>query len=133
MIRRARATLALPLLLLCACFGRHRGSPADAQDETARHRGALATLSVENATSRHLRIAVRTVPGPAGEITVGDVGAGDNATVAPIPAGEPVVLSAIADDSSRLSLPPRSFDIGERWTWRIAANAVFAPRGELPP
>ena len=133
MIRRGRAALALPLLLVCACFGRHRGSPAEVRDETGRHRGALATLSVENASSRHLRITVRTVPGPAPEITVGEVPGGGDVTVAPIPAGEPVVLSAIADDSSRLSLSPRTFDIGERWTWRIAANAVFAPAAESPP
>lgn len=132
MIRRGRAHLVLPLLLLCACIGRHP-APDPQAAEAARHRGALATLVVDNATTRHLRIAVRPVPGPAGEITVGEVAPGADGTMAPIPAGEPVVLSAVADDSSRLSLPPRSFDIGQQWTWRIAPDAVFAPAGERAP
>ncbi len=131
MIRRAAPFL--PLVLLCACFAHGGVQPAEEQEEAARHRGALATLTVDNGTARHLRITVRSVPGPASEISLGEVPAGGAATVAPLPAGEPVVLAAVADDSSRLTLPARSFDIGQRWTWRIPADAVFAPAGGTPP
>src|SRR5512146_3529299 len=100
MIRCGRAAVPLLLLLLSACFGRAASSPGAPGDEVERHRGALATLSVENATSHRLRISFRPVPRPGSEVTIGEVPAGATSTLAPIPAEEPIVLSAIAEDSS---------------------------------
>ncbi len=120
-------------LALGGCARAVAAGPGPVAPEAERHRAALAQLTVENATTRHLRIAFRPAIGPGSDVVLGSVGADSSATVAPLPAGEPLVLSAIAEDSSRLVLPARSFDLGEHWTWRIPADAAFAaPAGRAP-
>ncbi len=116
----------LCLCLLWAC-GRASGpGPGEPGQEAERHRAALATITVQNASAHHLRIAFWPAVGPGGQVVVGTVGPDSTGTLAPIPAGEPLVLAALAEDSTRLVLPPRSFELGQRWTWRIPADAPFA-------
>lgn len=118
-------TLALPLLVAAACSRATAPGPADPGQEAERHRAALATITVQNATARHLRIAFWPATGPGAAVVVGTVGPDSSGTLAPVPAGEPLILAALAEDSTRLVLPPRSFELGQRWTWRIPADATF--------
>ena len=120
---RARA-LALAFAL-AGCAAAPSLGPGQPAPEAERHRAALAFLTVKNGISRHLWIAFRPAVGPGNDVVVGAVGADSSVTVAPLPAGEPLLLAAIADDSTRFVLPARSFDLGERWTWVIAADAAF--------
>ena len=119
-------SLALPLLLAAGCSSASAPGPGEPGQEAERHRAALATITVQNATSRRLRIAFWLATGVAGEVVVGAVGPDSTATLAPVPAGEPLVLAALADDSTRLVLPPRSFELEQQWTWRIPADAPFS-------
>ena len=126
------SSLALPgalalALLLGGCARAAAPGPGYPGQEAERHRAALAVITVENGTTHHLRIAFRTAVGPGGEVDVGSVPPDSSATLAPVPAGEPLLLSAIAEDSSRLALPPRSFELGQHWTWRIPSGATFTP------
>ncbi len=116
----------LGLCLVLACARASAPGPADPGQEAERHRAALATLTVQNASAHHLRIAFWPATGPGAPVVVGTVGPDSTGTLAPVPAGEPLVLAALAEDSTRLVLPPRSFELGQRWTWRIPADAVFA-------
>lgn len=118
------------ILLLAACSRAAAPGPADPGQEATRHRAALALLTVENSTSHRLRIAFRPAVGPGGTIVVGAVAADATAEMAPIPAGEPIILMAIGPAQQRLELPPRSFDLDARWTWRIPADAGFTPATE---
>ncbi len=130
LVRSSGHAPALALLLAlagsaAACSAATAGGPGAPAPEAERHRAALAVLTVQNATQRHLRIAFRPAVGPGNEVVLGSVSADTTATVAPLPAGEPLILAAIADDSSRFVLPARSFDLGEHWTWVIPADAAF--------
>jgi len=117
---------AWPLVLAMACARASAPGPADPGQEAERHRAALATITVQNATAHHLRIAFWPATGPGAPVVVGTVGPDSTGTLAPIPAGEPLILAALAEDSTRLVLAPRSFELGQRWTWRIPADAAFA-------
>ncbi|HEX7052256.1 MAG TPA: hypothetical protein VF188_18765 [Longimicrobiales bacterium] len=118
--------------LLCIAAFYACGARADIAQQPAPERGpraaALARLTVENHTDRDLAIAYRLAVGGA-RVVVGHVPAGATARVAPIVAGEPVVLTAHAEDGAALELAPRSFDIGASWTWVIAADAEFLDAG----
>ncbi len=130
------AALALLLALVgsaAACAASAAGGRGEPAPEAERHRAALAVLTVQNATTRHVRIAFRPAVGPGNDVVLGSVDADSTVTVAPLPAGEPLILAAIADDSSRFVLPARSFDLGEHWTWVIPADAIFgAAPGRAP-
>lgn len=116
---------ALPFLALGACARARGPGPGDPGQEAQRHRAALAFVTVQNGTARRLQIAFRPAVGPGEDVIVGEVGPDSTASLAPVPAGEPIVLSAIDADSSRLALRPRSFDLNERWTWVIPPAADF--------
>jgi hypothetical protein len=45
--------------------------------------------------------------------------------MAPVPAGEPLILSARTASGAELTLPPRTFAIDGTWTWRIERTARF--------
>ncbi len=122
----------MPLLAgaaLAACAHRPPSAPMPASSEAVRHRAALATLLVRNDTDRRLRIGYRLAAAPGGLVVVGRVPARDSAHMAPVPAGEPLLLRAIDPDAHVLTLPPRTFDVDEVWTWEIPADAEFAGRG----
>jgi hypothetical protein len=122
-ICQAIVFLAAGFVAACgAAKGMMRG-PSDPDE--LRHRAALAVVIVENRTGRELRIGFRLSTPPGGAVVIGQVGAGAVATMAPIPAGEPLVLLAIGPEAERFELPPRSFDMDARWTWVIPADAPF--------
>jgi hypothetical protein len=116
------ALLCIGLLSACSLFG--RGSP-NIPDEEARHRAALAQLIVHNRTDQRLTIAFRSATPPAQEVVLGQVSAGARVRVAPVPAGEPIVLLARRADGAQLALAPRSYPLDAEWNWEIPASAEF--------
>jgi hypothetical protein len=99
------------------------------EPEPARARAALALVAVQNGTAERLAVAYRLTTRAAAEVVVGAVDPGATAELAPLPAGEPLVLIARTPAGAWMALPPRSFAIGDVWTWRIAAGATFQPPG----
>jgi hypothetical protein len=116
----------LAILLLAGCAAHER--PLPREPEPARARAALATLSVENRSAEHVTVAYR-IAGRPGEVTIGQVAARTSATLAPVPAGEPLLLVARTAAGLRLTLPARAFEIDGEWTWTIAADATFHADG----
>jgi hypothetical protein len=51
-----------------------------------------------------------------------------SAALAPVPAGELIVLTARTDAGGELVLPPRTFAIDAEWTWEIPAGTPFGAR-----
>lgn len=123
-------TVTCCLALLAAC-----ASTPDAalsgEPEPARARAALATVYVENRTGERLTVAYRITARAGSEVVVGTVDGRDLVELAPLPAGEPVVLVARTADGGQLSLPPRSFAMGTAWTWLIDADSRFQPPGDV--
>jgi hypothetical protein len=107
----------------CGLFGRSPGP--NIPDDEARHRAALTELNVQNRTDQNLTIGYRSATPPAQEVVLGTVNAGRLAKVAPIPGGEPIVLTARRGDGREFSLTPRSYPIDGQWTWDIPASAPF--------
>jgi hypothetical protein len=110
-----------------ACGLRQPTSPPPA--DPRRSGAALASVVVDNATAHVLSVAFRPAAGPGGEVVVGRVQPVSRAALAPIPAGEPIVLLARREDGRRLELRPRTFEIDAEWTWAIPADAVFRSDG----
>ncbi len=119
--------MALVLAAAGCSAGRVGGPAVHAEGEV--RRAALARIVVENRTDRSLAIAFRSTAEPGREVVVGGVAANGEATVAPVLAGEPIVLLARADDGAELRLAARSFEIDAEWVWVIPADAAFG----LPP
>ena len=118
----------LPLslvVLLAACSVLSRSEPPSIPEDEARHRAALTPLTVFNRTEQRLTIAFRGATPPAREVVLGAIPATTRDRVAPIPAGEPIILFARRDDGSELALAPRSYPTDTEWTWEIPATAVF--------
>jgi hypothetical protein len=113
------------VLLLPACSLVSRSKPPAIPEDEARHRAALTTLTVFNHTEQRLTIAFRAASPPGREVVLGAVPATTRDRVAPIPAGEPIVLFARRDDGAELALAPRSYPNDTEWTWEIPATAVF--------
>jgi hypothetical protein len=119
-------------LLLCialsGCASVQATDPLDMPSEAARHRAALAFLTVSNETPLQLTIAFRTAAPPFQEVVIGRVDAGAKVRLAPVPAGEPIVLVARMQDGAELALPPRLFALDAEWTWEITKDAKFTSR-----
>jgi hypothetical protein len=110
---------------LSSCFMFSRtGKPVVPEDE-ARHRAALTNLIVVNRTGTQLIIAFRAATPPEQEVVIGTVLAGARATVAPIPAGEPIVLIARTPDGGQFTLTAHSYPIDQDFMWDIPAETVF--------
>jgi hypothetical protein len=45
--------------------------------------------------------------------------------MAPVPAGEALILIARTPTGTELLLPPRTFQLGDHWVWPIPADARF--------
>lgn len=120
------------LVLLVACAS--AGAVADDDPQPTRSRAALATMSVDNRTMESLGIYYRLTAPPATEVRVGLVGAGALAEMAPVPAGEALILVARTPAGAELLLPPRTFELASHWVWRIPADARFVhpPDGGTP-
>lgn len=114
------------LLLATACSTRGRTPPAPDPDPE-RARAALATLFVDNSTAMQLAISYRIAGRGDGRVGIGRVDPGSSAEMAPVPAGEPLILVARTTAGAELTLPPRTFPIDSAWTWRIERSARFIP------
>ena len=108
---------------LSACGG--RDVSLDPPSEVTPHRAALAILTVRNATPGDLLILFRTALPPLQEVGVGAVSANEERRMAPVPAGEPIILVARRADGAEYQLPARSFALDAAWTWEIPRDAVF--------
>lgn len=118
-------------LLLSACALQRGTTTVDSPSEAARHRAALATVVVDNATSSALRISFRNATPPVQEITIGTAAPGVRSAMAPVPAGEPIILMARKPDGSQLVLDAQSLPLDAEWTWQIKTDAIFVkPSGQ---
>jgi hypothetical protein len=115
---------------LAACTAR---SPrVEAPAEAARHRAALASVAVINETDARLDIAFRTAAPPIQETVIGSVAARARAVMAPVPAGEPVILVARRPDGAEYQARVQSFALDGSVEWRIPKDATFLLR-EMQP
>lgn len=105
-----------------------RGQPPEPAPEAARHRAALASVSVDNQTSALLEIAFRTAVPPIQETVIGRVAPGSRAAMAPVPAGEPLILVARREDGAEYQAKVQSFPIDGTVEWSIPRNATFLAR-----
>ncbi len=111
------AALVAAVLSAGACAGRQGAGGDDAVERAV----PLATIQVENRTGRSLDIWFRYLSPPGGDVELGSVSPSAMARLAPVPAEEPIVLTAKGDGFER-RLPPRTFAAGERWTWVISED-----------
>lgn len=86
---------------------------------------ALATVSVENRTASALAISFRDAARARGVVSIGVVPPGETRRLAPVPAAEPIILTARNPDGGTLQLPARSFTLDEQWLWVVPADAPF--------
>lgn len=114
------------LALSAGCTGRGR-TPPPPDPDPERARAALATLHVDNQSALQLDISYHIAGRSSARVVVGRVAAASRAEMAPVPAGEPLILVARTNAGSELTLPPRTFAIDSAWTWRIERNARFVP------
>jgi hypothetical protein len=56
---------------------------------------------------------------------IGRAAGGARTRLAPVPAGEPIVLIARRQDGLELALAPRMFSLDAEWTWEIPNDANF--------
>ena len=124
--RLTSVRLIIVCLALAGCASVQQGNAPEIPAEAARHRAALATVVVSNSTLAPLAIAYRTANAPIQEVGIGNVAPGQKARMAPVPAGEPIVLIARRVDGTELSLAPRMLVIDDVWTWEISHTATFA-------
>lgn len=119
-----RLVLLSATLAASACATMSPG-PAIRDVEPTRARAALASLVVDNQSAQSITIAYRHASRPNNEVSIGDVGARDRAEMAPVPAGEPIILVARNSAGLQFVLPARTFDVDGSWTWTVPANARF--------
>jgi hypothetical protein len=119
------AIFLVPALLASACAA--RVSPPPAEPEPARARAALATLHVDNRTDYRIAIFYRIATRTTSEVGIGQIAPRAHASVAPVPAGEPLLLFARVPSGAQLALPARSFPVDGEWTWVIHRDARFTP------
>jgi hypothetical protein len=122
-----RAVIAgLLVIAVAACAAR---APAlDGPSDPARHRAALAVVTVSNETGTRLEIAFRTATPPVQETILGRVEAGARAALPPVPAGEPIILVARRADGAEYQAKVQSFPLDGAVEWTIPMDAVFRLR-----
>jgi len=86
---------------------------------------ALATVTVENRTATAVTVSFRDAGRARGIISIGSVAPGETRHLAPVPAAEPILLSARRPDGQVLELPVRTFALDEQWLWVIPPEAAF--------
>lgn len=109
-------------LLLTGCRATGAEVPTTAPP---RVQAALAVVTVENRTAHPLVIEFRPAGRERGRVGIGNVAAGATRRLAPVPATEPIVLSARTPEGASLVLPARTFALDERWLWVIPRESVF--------
>lgn len=87
---------------------------------------ALASVTVENRTTRRLAIAFRPAASAGAEVVVGRLGPERSMRMAPVPADEPLVLIARDETGAALTLDPRTFEVDGEWRWLIEADSRFS-------
>ncbi|MBR9988305.1 MAG: hypothetical protein KFH98_01055 [Gemmatimonadetes bacterium] len=114
---------------LVACSGCYRSSaaPPEPDPDPQRARAALATLHVDNQTPYALTVSYRIAGHSGGQVDIGRIAAVTRAEMAPVPAGEPLILVARTTAGGELTLPPRTFAMDGTWTWRLDRAARFVP------
>ena len=122
----SRLVMAGFTIVVAACAG--RAPEVASPDEAARHRAALATVAVINETAHALEIAIRTAVPPIQETIIGRVAADARAPMAPVPAGEPVILVARRDDGAEYQAKVQSFPLDGAVEWKIPKDATFLLR-----
>jgi hypothetical protein len=130
-ILSARVCVAGLFALHTGCSGRGP-APSTADPDPDRARAALATLHVDNQTPHELDVSYRIAGRSAARVVIGRAAPDSRAEMAPVPAGEPLILVARTSGGAELTLPPRTFAIDGAWTWRIARNARFVPPDQRP-
>jgi hypothetical protein len=114
------------VLLLSACATAPE-RPPPREPEPARARAALATLHVENRSAERVTIVYRIAGRGTAEVAIGQVPPLSTAALAPVPAGEPLLLIARTPAGAELALPARAFAIDGEWVWTIPHDALFQP------
>ena len=118
-----RACVLIIAIILSGCS--LRSGPPDAPSEAARHRAALAMVTVDNQTDFALSIVFRTATPPIQSVVIGRVTAAGRAQMAPIPAGEPIILVARREDGAEYQMQARSFALDADFVWEIPKDASF--------
>ncbi|CAN5763963.1 hypothetical protein BH23GEM9_BH23GEM9_34940 [soil metagenome] len=109
-------------------------APLPGEPEPARARAALATVRVDNQSREPLTILYRIAGRGSAEVAIGNVAALTAAALAPVPAGEPLLLIARTATGAELALPAQAFAIDSDWTWNIHADSRFIrPQSEAAP
>jgi hypothetical protein len=121
-----RGTTAVVLLLSSAAgCASAPVTPAAREPEPARARAALSALSVDNRTAERVIILYRLTTRPDAEVVVGQVPPQSFREIAPVPAGEPLILVARTSSGAEVALDARAFAIDGEWTWVIPADTRF--------
>jgi hypothetical protein len=128
-----RACLSVSLILLAAACARPPVAPPAREPEPARARAALASLRVDNRTGERITVLYRLTTRRDVEVVVGQVPAQSFIQIAPVPAGEPLVLVARTAAGAELTLPARAFPLDAEWTWLIPADTRFIIPPERAP
>ena len=118
-----RAGSLIVLTLLGCAHAAELPSPRD--PDATRARAALATLVVDNRSAEPITVLYRHSGRARTEVAVGQVRPRSVSQMAPVPAGEPLILLARTTTGLELVLPPRSFTIDGLWTWVVPADAPF--------
>ncbi|MEX1184283.1 MAG: hypothetical protein WEF86_13705 [Gemmatimonadota bacterium] len=122
----ARGVVAAALLAVaCGCAGASPRNTPEADPEPGRARAALASLSVENRTAQPLTILYRLTTRPEAATGIGLAVPLGISGMAPVPAGEPIMLIARTQAGAELAVPPRTLPLDGHWTWVIPADARF--------
>ena len=84
---------------------------------------------MDNQTAHPLTVTYH-IPAAAGgggdsEVQIGVVPAGGQLALAPVPAGEPIVLIARTTAGTSARTGPRAFGNDERWTWRVVPGSLL--------
>ena len=120
-------------LIVAAC-ARAPARPLPRDPDSTRARAALASLVVDNRSTESITIAYRHAGSRSPtEVGVGHARPRSIVQMAPVPAGEPLVLLARTDAGLELVLAPRTFTIDGLWTWVVPADARFVRPGEVAP
>jgi hypothetical protein len=126
---RTLYALLLLLSMASACSRKRAPGPIDVGRTTSARQAALTRLFVDNQTVRDLRIAFRLAAEPGGAVIVGRAPPRALVRLAPVAAGEPIILYAIDMKGETYELTPRTLLPDSTFTWLIPHDAIFRLQG----